>query len=377
MRSNLLYRIVFLVTLYTLGFPAIARGEASFVEDIKILDGQIETLSEQLNRDQNKRSDLLILLSQSEKALEKLENDIRQMQSTISDKEEELENILVNQLKILQDVEESRAEVSRALQQIWILGRRSEIQLLLSNQDPSTLSRNMGFFRFILSSQIRTIKAYETRSAELDAGKVKLERSRTSLSSKRKTLKLSKASLVKLSEMRSGILEKLNKNILAGQEQLSILQANRAKLEDLLNQLGKNQLSEANGSFLSMKGKLPWPLIGEIRNDFGTSRHGGKMRWQGVMISSNDGQKVHAIHHGQVVYADMFRGLGLLAIIDHADGFMSLYAHNSSLERNLGEWVTPGMEIATVGKSGWNEETSLYFEIRRDGKPTDPMLWCK
>ena len=100
------------------------------------------------------------------------------------------------------------------------------------------------------------------------------------------------------------------------------------------------------------------------------------MSWQGITLNAEKGEKVHAIHHGRIVYSDWFRGLGLLVIIDHGEGYMSLYAHNDSILKNLGEWVTPKMPIATSGDSGGLEKPSIYFEIRQDGIPIDPALWC-
>ena len=101
------------------------------------------------------------------------------------------------------------------------------------------------------------------------------------------------------------------------------------------------------------------------------------MRWQGVNIPAKEGTTVRSIHHGRVVYADWLRGSGLLLIIDHGDGYMSLYAHNQSLLRDVGEWVSAGTPVATVGDSGGQAKAALYFEIRYQGKPTDPARWCR
>ena len=101
------------------------------------------------------------------------------------------------------------------------------------------------------------------------------------------------------------------------------------------------------------------------------------MRWEGLMIPAAEGTQVEAIHHGRVVFADWFRGSDLLLILDHGDGYMSLYGHNQSLLREVGEWVAVGDAIATVGNSGGRQRSALYFEVRKNGKPTDPRSWCK
>jgi septal ring factor EnvC (AmiA/AmiB activator) len=130
-------------------------------------------------------------------------------------------------------------------------------------------------------------------------------------------------------------------------------------------------------AFEAFRGQLPWPVAGRASNRFGARRGQGTLRWQGLVIPAEEGSTVNAIHHGRVVFADWFRGSGLLLIIDHGDGFMSLYAHNEALLREVGEWVSAGAAVATVGNSGGRAEPGLYFEIRKDGKPTDPVAWLR
>ncbi|HEY7775443.1 MAG TPA: peptidoglycan DD-metalloendopeptidase family protein, partial [Kineobactrum sp.] len=129
--------------------------------------------------------------------------------------------------------------------------------------------------------------------------------------------------------------------------------------------------------FASTRGSLAWPVSGRRGNSFGASRGAGGMRWHGINLRAEEGTPVKAVHHGRVVFADWLRGSGLLLILDHGDGYMSLYAHNQSLLREVGEWVGPGTTIATVGNTGGSNRAGLYFEIRKDGKPVDPVVWCR
>jgi septal ring factor EnvC (AmiA/AmiB activator) len=122
---------------------------------------------------------------------------------------------------------------------------------------------------------------------------------------------------------------------------------------------------------------MPWPVEGRLSNRFGRPRNQGKMRWRGITISAESGAPVRAIHHGRVVFADWLRGSGLLLVLDHGEGYLSLYAHNASLLRDVGEWVTAGTPLGTVGASGGRESPALYFEIRHNGKPVDPAAWCR
>ena len=129
--------------------------------------------------------------------------------------------------------------------------------------------------------------------------------------------------------------------------------------------------------FNSLKGRLTWPVRGKLLKRYGAKKKGGDLKWQGVLIDAEAGTNVVSISTGKIVFADWFRNLGLLIIIDHGDGFMSLYGHNQNLLKNTGDWVLAGETIATVGDSGGQRDTALYFEIRKGAEPLNPSLWCK
>ena len=152
------------------------------------------------------------------------------------------------------------------------------------------------------------------------------------------------------------------------------------KLIENLQDVLTNAPTEAGRQekFYRFKGKLFWPVVGKPSNRFGQRRNEvqGKLNWRGVFIPSNEGNNVRSIFYGRVVFAEWLRGFGLLIIISHGDGYMSLYGHNQSLYKKPGEWVAAGERIATVGNSGGNARTGLYFEIRKQGKPVNPSIWC-
>ena len=129
--------------------------------------------------------------------------------------------------------------------------------------------------------------------------------------------------------------------------------------------------------FAERRGAMSWPAKATVKNMFGRKRNNAGIRWQGSLLEGREGTPIRAIHNGRVVFAEWFRGQGLLIIVDHGDGFMSLYGHNQSLLRETGEWVRAGEPIATLGSSGGRENPGLYFEIRQNGKPVNPAKWCK
>ena len=122
---------------------------------------------------------------------------------------------------------------------------------------------------------------------------------------------------------------------------------------------------------------MPWPAGNKLIKKFGNAKIDGKITWEGILISAKAGTSVEAIHHGRVVFSDYLRGHGLLVIVDHGDGYMSLYAHNQSLLKETGDWVSSGETISRVGNTGGQAQAGLYFEIRHQGKPTDPIKWCR
>ena len=132
------------------------------------------------------------------------------------------------------------------------------------------------------------------------------------------------------------------------------------------------------GAFSAARGKLPWPVNGRLLARFGDARGSdARAKWDGVMISANPGTQVRAVHGGRVVFADWLRGAGLLVILDHGNGYLSLYGHNQSLLKSAGDIVKAGEAISTVGDSGGQDAAGLYFAIRQQGRPADPSQWCR
>ena len=180
---------------------------------------------------------------------------------------------------------------------------------------------------------------------------------------------------------REKALAALDAELADGSARLASLEQDRARLADLVKRL-RDVLSdipkelEPPRSFKALRGRLPWPVKGRVARRFGAARPESGLRWQGVVLEAPEGREVRAVAHGHVVFADWLRGFGLMVILDHGGGYMSLYGHNESLLREPGEWVAPGDVLATVGDSGAHSRAGLYFEIRRDGRPQNPAQWC-
>ena len=160
------------------------------------------------------------------------------------------------------------------------------------------------------------------------------------------------------------------------------LVANEQLLQQLLKEIRKimpTMLTEIDKreTFGKRRGRLRWPAIGKVKKLFGKPRQAANVKWNGVLIPGKEGNNVRAISHGRVAYADWLRGYGMLIIIDHGDGYMTLYGYNQALYKETGDWVEEGEIVATVGRSGGQKKSGLYFEVRVKGQPSNPAKWCR
>ena len=183
-------------------------------------------------------------------------------------------------------------------------------------------------------------------------------------------------------ETRQSIIDQLDLFITDQGLELERLHTQEQELKKLLSNIGDSseggiEFFEDIAPFSTLRGTLEWPIKGEIIHRFGSPKKGGNLNWQGILIEAPGGTEVKAVSTGKVVFADWFKNLGLLLIIEHGDGFMSLYGHNQSLNKKQGDWVLPGEPVALVGDSGGQTQTGLYFEIRHRGKPLNPVKWCR
>jgi len=266
------------------------------------------------------------------------------------------------------------------VQAAYSLGRQSHVKLLLNQQQPDQISRLMRYHDYMIEARaekfdeyIGTIKRLEQVEPEITARVSQLKNARNDLVKQHKKLVL-------VRDEREKVLKKVRSLIKNKDDELKKMEKDRAELarviaavEDLIKDI---PLTTDARPFSKLKGKLPWPVKGRAANRYGATRQ-GHLKWDGILIKAKSGTKVQAIHHGRVIFADWLRGQGLLMIIDHGDGYMSLYGHNEVLLKEPGEWVRSGDTIAHAGNSGGQKHAGVYFEIRHKGKPTNPKRWCK
>ena len=268
--------------------------------------------------------------------------------------------------------------LSSQVRAAYISGRQERIRLLLNQHDPETLGRLMAYYRYFSEYRGRNIAAVSSIIADLG------DLQRDAAAEEARLAGLARARYAELTELnaaqedRQELLLSLKARITEEGSEVRRLAAQEQDLSRLITEL-TSILSDypitSEEPFSELKGRLTWPVAGRLSHDFGQPRASGDISWNGVVISAPLGREVRAVYHGRVVFADWLAGLGLLVIVDHGEGFMTLYGYNETTLKSAGDWVAPGDVIATVGESGGQPQPALYFELRQGAKPINPSRW--
>lgn len=345
------------------------------------LEEDIKSIAAEIAEASSRHDELQQQLRQAEVELGTLQRQISENQQTLASSAEELVALQEQHAELEQARDKQQARIAQELKTAWQMGRQGEIKIVLNQENPHTVARSLAYYRYFFEARNALLEQYRQTLRELEELQQRIDTTQAELTARQATLQQQQQELTAAQDNRKLALEQLSTSISSNSSVLKQKELDRKELEDLLRAIEEAvvelELPENYASFHSAKSQMPWPVAGAPSNQFDRPRNEGKMRWQGVTIPAAEGTTVKAIHHGRVVYADWLRGSGLLLIIDHGDGYMSLYAHNESLLREVGEWVTVGTPISTVGNTGGEEKAALYFEIRHNGKPTNPANWCK
>ena len=288
------------------------------------------------------------------------------------------------------EIEVLNKELVGQVRAAYLMGHEQRLKLILNQQDPVLSARIMVYFNYINKERLKNLSNKEAAVkllSQLDQQKkTETELLQQTLEEKRAEQSL----LDQDRKQRNALLTKIKQDYSSNEHQLTQLQENEISLKNLMSSLpitdeelavnvGQNKEkiqgnTEFKGDFTTLKGSLPWPVKGRLAQTFGSPR--ADSHWDGVLIEANEGTDIKAVTEGKVVYAEWKMGYGMLLIIDHGHGYMTLYAFNQSLYKHEGDWVEAGDVIATVGQSGGRSQAGLYFGIRQNGTPVDPLEWC-
>lgn len=361
-------------------------AELSNADRLEQLRQQIHALRSELDIDKERKQDLQSRLRNIETRIGKVTALLRGLKKQLRRQRNELNKLQKRRKSLQADLQVQRVNLARQIRSAYAIGQQEYLKILLNQQDPAAVTRTLTYYDYFNQARLRRIKSIDTKLVDLKTVEEKIEQKTEQLERNRAEQAREKGQLEQTRGERKTVLAKLDQQIQAKGEQLAILLEDQRRLQQLLNRLVDEPVEQAldlpteqgeRQSFARLRGKLRWPSPGNLANRYGSRRKVGKLKWQGVMITAPEGTNVTAISHGRVAFSDWLRGFGLLTIIDHGDGYMSLYGGNQSLYKEVGDWVEAGDVIASVGNSGGHRETALYFEIRHNGKPTNPLKWCR
>jgi septal ring factor EnvC (AmiA/AmiB activator) len=362
--------------------PAFAQDDsgADYQTRLKVLQENIEKLQKELDSVKGNREALLEHLKKNETEIGDLLKKIDSIKEELKSDEQALRDLNQERERLLGEQRSEKKHIAQQVRAAYQLGGQSNLKLVLNQSDPEIVSRLLKYHDYFLAAHTSKISSYLANIDRLDAVEPQILSNTLALQQKRSQLQNRFDQLKEKQSERKRTLARLNETIENKDQELQKLARDREHIESLMSEIvetvGSRGTFNNDAPFSNLRGKLPWPAAGNIAHRFGSDRIPGKMKWDGVVIRATAGSPVRAIHHGRVVFADYLRGHGLLIIVDHGSGYMSLYAHNESLKKAVGNWVEAGEVIASVGNSGGQQQAGLYFEIRQNGRPTNPDGWC-
>lgn len=382
--------VIFLLCLVIAGgMPAeVAQAGLSEAEkqekqhQLEILRKRIDKLKQELTSRRSLYSEVVQQLQQIETQIGQRVKTLRRLKRRLQQQNRKLDKLRQEQRQLQTELDTQRELLGQQVKAAYVIGRQEYLKLLLNQESPAAVGRVATYYDYFNRARSQHIEESLVIIAKLETVEQQIQQQREKLQALHRQESNHKQTLEKDFRQRSQVLISLKQEIHSKDKHLAQLVEDEQQLQKLLRSLDRelNDILMGEGTrpnFAQQRGRLVWPARGEVRRLFGKSRNAGKLRWNGVLIDSREGNTVYAVARGRVAFADWLRGYGLLMIIDHGDGYMSLYGHNQGLIKEVGDWVEANEAIAVVGNSGGQDLTALYFEIRHNGKPTNPAYWCR
>ena len=353
-------------------------------QQIKALRAEISVIQARLASQESERDTLQDALQKAEVQIGELDRQLGALSQQRHALKQEL-TALDAEGQQLRDAQRQRANtIDVSIQELWVLQQGGGFRVWLGDQNPEDVARNLAYFEALIEAQQQTIAEYELGLEAVEQNRSRIAQAQTALREQATAAAATKATLTDQRATRQSTLTLISQRVQDDQQRLSALERDQARLNALLDELEALAASsspvvtppEAQLAFADTQGALSMPMAGKLTNRYGARRN-ADIRWRGWLITADEGEPVRAVHGGDIIYADWLRGQGLLIVIDHGEGWLSLYAQNHSLLRGVGDRVSAGDIIAKAGASGGNETSGLYFEIRHRGEPVDPGEWIR
>lgn len=352
-------------------------------QKLEQLKNQIQQLQSELKADNKQKDKAVYLLQTAEKDVAAASKKLRVTERDFSISQKKLASLNNQESNLKVQLQENRDALISQIRAAYSMGKQEYVKLLLNQENPATLSRMVVYYQYFNQSRADRLQHIDKRLLRLKKVSREIERQSEKLLSLKKLAFNEREILKSKRSQRTEVVASLSASLRKKNQALNSMLRDEQHLKKLLQRI-ESQLKDVQldlappKEFRQMKGQLIWPTTGTIASRFGSLRkNSGKLKWKGVVIETDVGNTIKAVAYGRVVFADWLRGFGMLLIIDHGSGYMSLYGHNEQLHKKMGDWVQANETIATSGNSGGHIATSLYFEIRHNGKPQDPVKWCK
>jgi len=389
MRKKLVF-VFLLGTCVSLGYAEDLQTNT----ELNKVESDINNVTQNMQRLSEQKDTLQSLLADTEKHYGETAALLKILQAQIDRKRQSLDKIREN-IDIYQtEIDKLSKELADQIKVAYAIGQKEKLKLLLNQQDPVISSRVMVYFNYFNKERLKKITDIEAAVKRLDQLN---EQKQTETNLLEHDLEQKQSEQIVLDEarkQRNKLLVQIGNEFSSSEQQLSQLQENENRLKKVMESLSVTEEelavdaepttelssaienpSETKTDFSALKGQLPWPVNGKLAHKFGSPRTEGT--WDGVLIDASEGMEIKAVTAGKVVFAEWLRSYGLLIIIDHGQGYMTLYAFNQSLYKKTGDSVAAGDVIASVGQSGGRSQAGLYFGIRNKGVPIDPLEWCR
>jgi septal ring factor EnvC (AmiA/AmiB activator) len=380
--------------LLLLASPAAEPASVSAKEkerELRELRGRIEALQKGLAETEGSRSEAADALRESERAISDANRQLRALTRQSREAGRRVEELKAESREREEALKGQQRQLAALLYQHYLSGPSEPLQLLLNQEDPHDIARRLHYLGYVSRARAELIADLRAGLARLKEVAREAEREAAKLSAVTAAQQAQRRRLEREKRARGQVLTRISRDLQRQRREITTLKRDENRLARLVERLAKlmarskgaprlrnervPQGATGGSAFRDLKGRLRLPVRGELANRFGSPRSDGGVLWKGLFIVARTGEEVRAIADGRVVFADWLRGFGNLLIIDHGDAYMSLYGNNEALYKEVGDAIRGGEALGAVGNSGGNADSGLYFELRHQGRPLDPLDW--
>ena len=356
-------------------------------EELARVRGRIQALEKENSQDQARRGELDRQLRGAETAAARSRRELNATRRQLAEAERRLA-ALNQQLEATRaDLDRRRTALAGQLRLAHITGGSERVRAVFSQQDPAELGRRLTWLAYLARSRSELLGSVQASLEALERDQQAVQEQRTALAALETTRRTQLAELDDARRQRATVVASLDREVKGQTRQINRARSQAAGLERVLREIERAaararrvtpvpDATSPTSPPARPLGKGRWPVVGQMLADFGQPRAGGQMRWDGVLIAAPAGTEIRALRPGRVVYADWLPGLGLLLVLEHGGGYLSLYGHNQDLRPDVGDRVAVGDVLAHVGDTGGQARPALYFEVRRNGRPVNPRQWA-